>query len=97
MVGALIGSLLAILSLSLGELIPGKTPKDFGIKNPKPDIVYGFQRTAFTEQEQIHLQNVELELSSGIQSPFLTVQWKGFDGCFGKGKARFSTGWRSHG
>ncbi|KAH6708754.1 hypothetical protein BKA61DRAFT_614844 [Leptodontidium sp. MPI-SDFR-AT-0119] len=52
----------------------------FGIKNPKPDITYGIQYDAFTSEEQKGLLDFEPELSEGIVSPFLVVEWKGFKG-----------------
>ncbi|KAF4625756.1 hypothetical protein G7Y89_g12408 [Cudoniella acicularis] len=60
-----------------GETRP---PSDFGVKNPKPDITYGFEPDAFDNAQQRALLTFEPELSSGIISPFFTIQWKGFQG-----------------
>jgi hypothetical protein len=58
----------------------------YGIKNPKPDIVYGLQRGAFSQQQQKALLKLEPDLSRGIISPFLIVEWKGFAGKMQLGK-----------
>ncbi|KFY24835.1 hypothetical protein V491_01999 [Pseudogymnoascus sp. VKM F-3775] len=57
-----------------------RNPSDFGIKNPKPDIAYGFEPYAFDTQQQKALLTFEPELSGGIISPFFVIQWKGFAG-----------------
>lgn len=57
-----------------------RNPSDFGIKNPKPDITYGFEPDAFDTQQQKALLTFEPELSGGIISPFFVIQWKGFAG-----------------
>jgi hypothetical protein len=54
--------------------------KAFGVKNPRPDVAFGFSSAAFTAEEHLLLQRYDPELSKGIISPFLVVQWKGFQG-----------------
>ncbi len=63
---------------------------NFGIKNPKPDITYGFEQDAFNIQQQKALLTFEPELSRGIISPFLAIEWKSFGGSMqvGKNQAR---------
>jgi hypothetical protein len=63
-----------------------RNASELGIKNPKPDITYGFEPAAFTEQEQLDLNTFEPELSAGIISPFFVIQWKGFAGSLEKAK-----------
>jgi hypothetical protein len=63
-----------------------RSPSELGVKNPKPDITYGFEPTAFTEEEQLDLNTFEPELSAGIISPFFVIQWKGFAGSLEKAK-----------
>lgn len=57
-----------------------KSRSECGIKNPKPDITYGISRDAFTEEELKTLIDFEPDISKGIISPFLVIEWKGFDG-----------------
>ena len=57
-----------------------RNPSDFGLKNPKPDITYGFEPDAFDTPQQKALLTFEPELSGGIISPFFVIQWKGFAG-----------------
>ncbi|KAG4433947.1 hypothetical protein IFR05_010560 [Cadophora sp. M221] len=63
-----------------------RSPSELGIKNPNPDITYGFEPTAFTEEEQLDLNIFEHEFSAGIISPFFVIQWKGFAGSLERAK-----------
>jgi hypothetical protein len=54
--------------------------KAFGVKNPRPDVVFGFDLDAFSQDELQLFNRFDPELSKGIVSPFFAVQWKGSKG-----------------
>jgi len=55
-------------------------PSVFGVKNPRPNITFGFEPSTFDNAQQRALLTLEPEPSGGIISPFFTIQWKGFQG-----------------
>ncbi|PVH68167.1 hypothetical protein DL98DRAFT_522912 [Cadophora sp. DSE1049] len=69
-----------------------QSPLYFGIRNPKPDITYGFQRAAFNTSQLKGLGDFEPDISGPIVSPFFVVEWKGFHGSMqlGRDQARRS-------
>jgi len=54
--------------------------KAFGVKNPRPDVAFGFDLDAFSQDELRLFNRFDPELSKGIISPFFAVQWKGSKG-----------------
>ncbi|KAL5350957.1 hypothetical protein ACLOAV_004530 [Pseudogymnoascus australis] len=54
--------------------------KAFGVKNPRPDVTFGFDSNAFSQDELRLFNRFDPELCKGIVSPFFAIQWKGSKG-----------------
>lgn len=53
---------------------------ELGLKNPTPDLAYGFQRSEFSSDELRLLSQSGLEVAKDIVSPFFVVEWKAWRG-----------------
>jgi len=70
--------------LSADTLLGSLLAKSPGIKNPKPDIVYGISLDALTPEQLITANKLieSSQLSPGILYPFLIFEWKSAKGLF---------------
>jgi len=73
-----------IPDLSTDTLLGSLLAKSPGIKNPKPDIVYGISMEALTPEQLITANKLieSSQLSPGILYPFLIFEWKSAKGLF---------------
>ena len=58
------------------------------LKNPTPDLTYGFQRSEFSSDELRLLSQSGLEVAKDIVSPFFVVEWKAGEGTCWRRKSR---------
>jgi hypothetical protein len=73
-----------IPDLATDTLLGSLLAKSSGIKNPKPDIVYGVSFDALTPQQQVTANTLmdSSQISPGILYPFLIFEWKSAKGLF---------------
>jgi hypothetical protein len=73
-----------IADLSSDTLLGGFLAKSPGIKNPKPDIVYGVSLDALSPEQQVtaNMLKDSSQLSPGILYPFMIIEWKSAKGLF---------------
>ena len=73
-----------IPDISTDTLLGSLLAKSPGIKNPKPDIVYGVSLDALSPQQQVtaNMLKDSSQLSPGILYPFMIFEWKSAKGLF---------------
>lgn len=79
-----VGGCVPISDLSTNTLLGSLLAKSSGIKNPRPDIVYGVSLGALTPEQQITANALmeSSQLSPGILYPFMIFEWKSAKGLF---------------